>query len=103
MSGGNCFEVEWFSSVAASVDKSVVSNFDVGFIDLIFPSNDIEESWFLLIDVAIVEGATDAENDLPSAVEYFFFTWWNIEFSNTLGAPRTCLVASTYPHGENYE
>ena len=39
---------------------------DVGAMYMqILPSNDEDGSWFLIIGVSMVDGATAAENDLP--------------------------------------
>ena len=54
--GRNSVEVEVFYSVENSVDKPVTSKFDACSIDLKNPSDNVKGSWFLFIDVAMVEG-----------------------------------------------
>ena len=64
--------------------------------------NGIEGSLFWLTVLSIVEGYKYTESDGPLS-GLIFFLWWNIMSGSTMRSSSAWLVASTYPHGENFQ
>ena len=93
MIGGNDFRVERFASVSEYLEKSAISIFYAGCIDLkVVKFNDIEGSLFWFVGVAMVYGAKSSKKWLKIRSLVCIYIFWDNYFSETARAFSDCLV-----------